>query len=63
MIMLVAVRQVGPMEMDLVLGNGLPETTSLGGAEGLVLAFVLWAGRRDLLGLEICAQRPVRNMP
>lgn len=32
MIMLVAVRQVGPMEMDLVLGNGLPETTSLGGA-------------------------------
>lgn len=32
MIMLVAVRQVGPVEMDLVLGNGLLETTSQGGA-------------------------------
>ena len=57
MIMLVAVRQIGPAEMDLVLGNGLLETTSQGGPWGLVLTFVLWAGRRDLLGLEICAQR------
>ena len=32
MIMQVAVRQVGPVEMDLVLGNGLPETTSQAGA-------------------------------
>lgn len=42
------------MEMGLALGNGLPESDSQDGTYGLVLAFVLWAGRRELTHRGVC---------